>query len=395
MRIWFILVSLLISSFLEAKPKISIITSVYNGDQFIKEFLEDITQQTIFDQCELIIINAHSPGNESPIIQEYVKRYSNIVYILLDHDPGLYAVWNIGIKLSQGIYITNANIDDRLSYNCYEVHAACLDACHEVDCVYSDKYITYQPHETFNKHTGVKWIPSPQVSRETMNQCWPCSNPMWRRSLHDRYGFFNEEYQCSGDWELWLRALEKGACFKKIAGYYLLYYLNPIGLSTGGRSALKMKEDNQIIERYGYLWGAATYRTYYSMARMLDMMHKDDATLWPYALNYYLKAYTSKPGRAEPLIRIAQYYVSKGEPALAYLFAHQAANIPYPTSDKELLEKELYDYVLDDILGQTAWYVQEYDDGEQALRRVIAAYPEIPHLQKNLEFYVQRKRQCY
>ena len=45
-------------------PKISIITSVYDGDDYIESFLEDITRQTIFkDKCELIMVNANSPGN--------------------------------------------------------------------------------------------------------------------------------------------------------------------------------------------------------------------------------------------------------------------------------------------------------------------------------------------
>lgn len=43
-------------------PKISILTSVYNGDEFIRPFLEDITRQTIFEEkCELVLVNANSP----------------------------------------------------------------------------------------------------------------------------------------------------------------------------------------------------------------------------------------------------------------------------------------------------------------------------------------------
>ena len=68
------------SSVICQDPKISIITSVYNGDQFIEGFLADITQQTIFDQCELILINANSPGNEEPVIKKYMDQYPNIIY---------------------------------------------------------------------------------------------------------------------------------------------------------------------------------------------------------------------------------------------------------------------------------------------------------------------------
>src|SRR5581483_10009648 len=72
------------------KPRVSIITSMYNGDEYIEEFLADIVRQTIFKQCELILINANSPGHEEKIIQKYMNRYSNIIYIKLNYDPGIY-----------------------------------------------------------------------------------------------------------------------------------------------------------------------------------------------------------------------------------------------------------------------------------------------------------------
>ena len=66
---------------------------VYNGDEFIEGFLADITRQTIFDQCELIIINANSPGNEEPVIKKYMAQYPNIVYKRLDQ--GSRNLWNM------------------------------------------------------------------------------------------------------------------------------------------------------------------------------------------------------------------------------------------------------------------------------------------------------------
>src|ERR1700722_20402182 len=116
--------------------KVSIITSIYKGDQFIQGFMKNITEQTLFDKCELILINAHSPGKEEAVIQPYLNKYPNIIYIKLDHDPGLYAVWNLGIKSAQGQYVTNANLDDRLKKDSIEVHAKALDEHPDIDLVY-------------------------------------------------------------------------------------------------------------------------------------------------------------------------------------------------------------------------------------------------------------------
>ena len=60
--------------------KITIITSVYNGGKHIKGFLENIVRQTIFDECELFLLDANSPDNEYEVIKEYQKKFSNIKY---------------------------------------------------------------------------------------------------------------------------------------------------------------------------------------------------------------------------------------------------------------------------------------------------------------------------
>lgn len=56
------------------------------------------------------------------------------------------------------------------------------------------------------------------------------------------------------------------------------------------------------------------------------------------------------------------------------------------------MQFELYDYTRYDIVGQTAWYAKAYDDGEQALRTVLVTHPHEAHLQRNLLFYVERKK---
>ena len=371
-------------------PKISIITSVYNGDQFIEGFLADITRQTIFDQCELIMINAGSPGNEESVIKKYMTQYSNIIYKRLDFDPGLYQVWNIAIGLSSGEYITNANLDDRLAPNCYEVHAGVLDKDPEVMLVYSDRYDTHVPNETFEDNTGTKFTQSPEFSREMMYQCWPSNNPMWRKALHNEYGYFDTRYKYSGDWEMWLRAVEAGAKFKKINGYYSLFYYNPQGLSTGEQSKnLKDKEDQTIRERYSYLWARNNYWDYYNWARRFDRTYQGAHGTWPLALTYYLKAYALNPHRAEPLVRLAQHYCSFGDTALGYFFAHNACQIPCPTDQD--IEKELYDFTRYDLQSVSAWYVNAYDEGETAARKALEYRPGDEHLQNNLKFYLNHK----
>ena len=236
-------------------PKISIITSVYNGDEFIKPFLEDITSQTIFkEKCELILVNANSPGNEEKVIEKYVKKYpDNIVYKKMGKDQGIYGTWNQAIKLCSGEFITNANLDDRKRIDSLEIHAKALAVDSSVGLVYADSFITHKPNEVYenNSSNGQRYN-FEHFSKENMlkgNQ--PHSNPMWRKSLHDEYGLFNPEFKSAGDWEFFLRCTFGGTKFKKIPNVLGLYYFNPKGISTNPENnTWKVKEELSIYKKY-------------------------------------------------------------------------------------------------------------------------------------------------
>ena len=236
-------------------PKVSIITSVYDGDDFIRPFLEDITGQTIFkEKCELILINANSPGNEEPVINEFLEKYpDNIVYKKLEEDPGIYATWNMAAKMATGEYVTNANLDDRKSINSLEEHAKELFISPDVDLVYADMLITDQPNESFkeNSSNGRKYN-FPDFSFDNLKITnMPHASPMWRKSYHEKYGYFDDKYRSAGDWEMWLRGASQGSVFKKIHDVLGLYYFNPTGISTNPDNLdWKREEEKEVFEKY-------------------------------------------------------------------------------------------------------------------------------------------------
>jgi len=234
---------------IESYPKISIITSVFNGDEFIDGFMEDITRQTIFDQCELIMINAASPGiKEEAVIFEYMKKFHNIVYVKLATDPGLYAVWNLGIKLSRGDYITNANVDDRLEVHSLEQHAGALDEYAAIGMVYSDFYTSHVANETFEKTNSQEIFSIPEGGKNIM--CKGGNHPMWRKSLHEACGLFDEGYKGLGDWDMWIRFALQGTRFMKLPGLTGVWYHNPKGLSTDPEHEFIATEYKEILQKY-------------------------------------------------------------------------------------------------------------------------------------------------
>ena len=196
--------------------------------------------QTIFADCELILLNANPPNtsHEWDVIKPYLVKYpGQIIYRQLVKDPGLYGVWNIGISMAHGIYLTNANLDDRLAPDCYEVHAQVLDQNPEVDLVYSSSYITMTPNETFAEHHCTGLIDYPEFTPQLIKEInLPSFNPMWRKVIHTKYGFFNDKYKIAGDCEFWIKIVLGGAKFKKASGFHGLFYYNTNGLSLNSKT---------------------------------------------------------------------------------------------------------------------------------------------------------------
>lgn len=250
----FVLNEEIIDVSLESLPKISIITSVFKGDEFIRPFLEDITRQTIFkEKCELILVNPNSPGNEEEVIKEYMEKYpNNIVYKKLDSDPGIYACWNISIRSATGDFITNANIDDRKSPNFMEELAKQLFLNKDIDVVYANNLMTNKPNETWQQNTANSIYPSEEFSQESLLRSnSPHCMPMWRKSLHDKCGFFEEKYKSASDWEFWLRCAFNNVKMKKINKTLGLYFFNPSGMSTNKENNIwKKKEEFEIFKKY-------------------------------------------------------------------------------------------------------------------------------------------------
>ena len=87
--------------------------------------------------------------------------------------------------------------------------------------------------------------------------------PLWRKSIHNKIGVFNQEYKFAGDWEMWLRMVESGSKFKRVDGTHGLYYLNPEGLTTSkAKEKEKLKEEKAVFHKYAEIFGKENYSRY-------------------------------------------------------------------------------------------------------------------------------------
>lgn len=92
-------------------PLVSVVIPVYNVEQYIKGCLDSVLMQT-YENIEVIVVSDASPGNIAEIISDYKKKYTNIKYVGLKENVGLFRARIEGIKKSKGDYITNIDGDD-------------------------------------------------------------------------------------------------------------------------------------------------------------------------------------------------------------------------------------------------------------------------------------------
>lgn len=98
--------------------KVSVIIPVYNNEQYLKECLDSIVNQTLSD-IEIICVNDGSEDNSLQIIEEYKQKDNRIILINQDN-MGQSSARNNGLKIATGEYIGFVDSDDYIDKDYYE-----------------------------------------------------------------------------------------------------------------------------------------------------------------------------------------------------------------------------------------------------------------------------------
>lgn len=99
--------------FMINKNKISIIVPVYNLETYIKNTIESILNQTIFNDLEIIIINDGSTDKTKDICDQYANQYENII-LKNQKNEGVSKARNYGLSLVTSPYVLFVDGDDEL-----------------------------------------------------------------------------------------------------------------------------------------------------------------------------------------------------------------------------------------------------------------------------------------
>lgn len=212
-------------------PRVTAFVSAYNSANWLRGRINNLIEQTLFGRgaLEIVVVNSGSKDETATILKSYLPLGSAFKIITTQRE-GIYSAWNRGIKLASGNYVTNANADDKLHSQALERLADILDD--GADVAYGDSWVTDTPYEAFHDFPKCRRAPYANgrmfwgaFSPERLKQAdiiGAC--PMWRKSLHEQYGYFDESYLLSADYEMWLRLSARGVKFQNVPEFMSMVY---------------------------------------------------------------------------------------------------------------------------------------------------------------------------
>lgn len=185
-------------------PKVTVLMPVHNGGRFLARAISSVLAQSLRD-FDFVIVDDRSTDDSEAIVGGFADR--RIRYVRNDRNLGLAATLNVGLQHGTGDYVARLDQDDRAAPQRLAEQTALLDRRADVALVGSlarcidqdDRVIgaVRRPISTL----GIRWfclLENPFIH----------SSVMFRRSIVETLGGYDERLTFAEDLDLWGRILE-------------------------------------------------------------------------------------------------------------------------------------------------------------------------------------------
>ena len=226
---------------------ISILTSLYNCEEYLHRYFEHVLKIENLYEIEFIFIHNAATKNEKEIVFSYLNRHSHINYQYIEvAREKIYASWNRGIKAATGQFIAIWNVDDiRMPYSLKQ-QAEKLLSNPDFDMVYGNIQTIFH----LNDNAPLTLITKDITNKRHFHYFQEGAFLMWRKAVHDVVGYFDEQFMIRGDADFWLRLAEKSKIIK--TENVLGIYLKEAGKGISKSSKTADYEDFIVGLRYGF-----------------------------------------------------------------------------------------------------------------------------------------------
>lgn len=205
------------------RPLVSVITVVLNGENYLKQTIESVVNQT-YDNIEYIVIDGGSSDNSVNIIKLYENK---IAYWISEPDKGIYDAINKGLKVASGELIGILNSDDWYELDVIENIILKKDEIsnyNNFSVLYCDYFIIDDEISKKKKEkrlSTLQYWKGMTVSHQAM---------FVSKNVYNIIGFYDLKYKLGSDYDYFLKMI------KGKVDFYKLDY-NGVNFRMGGRSS--------------------------------------------------------------------------------------------------------------------------------------------------------------
>jgi glycosyltransferase len=225
------------------KPKISIITVVWNNKETIKDAIESVLNQT-YENIEYIVVDGGSSDGTVDIVKSYGNRISKFVS---EKDKGIYDGLNKGIALATGDVVAFLHSDDLYESDNIIAFVAKEFENGDLDGVYGD--LVYTSKNDTSK--VLRYWKSKDFESSLLKKGWMPAHPtlFLKRDVYEKFGGFDLGFKIAGDYDFMLRILSSGIKAKYVP--QVLYKMRVGGESNKSIKNIirKSREDLRALEK--------------------------------------------------------------------------------------------------------------------------------------------------
>lgn len=225
---------------------VSIITICYNREATIGKAIESVLNQD-YPNIEYLVIDGNSKDGTVAIVQSYADKISTFIS---EPDKGMYDALNKGLQLATGDLIGLMHSDDEF-YDATVVSqiVAAFQNNPTTEGVYGDGiYVSNDAEERI-----IRDRIGGAYSLKRVQSGWLPLHPTvyFKRTVMEKYGFYNLDFKIASDTELLLRYLYKHQIkMTYINSYFVKMRMG--GLSTSYKRAFEVLiEDYNIYKFHG------------------------------------------------------------------------------------------------------------------------------------------------
>lgn len=191
-------------SFFAYTPLVSVVMPTYNTqEKWLRAAIESVQMQ-LYENWELCIADDCSTDeNVRKVIKEYAAVDHRIKYVFREENGHISACSNSALSIATGEFVALLDHDDLLAETALYRVAQVLNQDSSYDLIYSDEDKVDEESQRYDPYFKPDWNPELFLGQNYLNHLM-----VFRLSLLSETGEFQQGYEGSQDWDLFMRLVE-------------------------------------------------------------------------------------------------------------------------------------------------------------------------------------------